>query len=137
MKYGQNWTYIPELQPHGHLGGVVVSVLATGLKGRGLEPGKGDRFFRVIKIRSTPSSRCEIKLEAPCHKILMHVKDLLKSHGDRQNSHFLCPPPIHYRDISDGRKPDSTGGWHRDVFADRTTTQYWGLPECSGRQVGS
>jgi hypothetical protein len=29
----------------GRLGGVVVSVLATGLKGWGFEPGQGDRFF--------------------------------------------------------------------------------------------
>jgi hypothetical protein len=37
------------------LGGVVVSVLATGPKGRGFEPGKGVGFLRAIKIRSTPS----------------------------------------------------------------------------------
>jgi hypothetical protein len=39
----------------GHLGGVVVSALATGLKGCWFEPGQGDDFLRVIKIRSTPS----------------------------------------------------------------------------------
>jgi hypothetical protein len=33
------------------LGGVVVSVLATGPKGCGLEPGQGDGFLRAIKIR--------------------------------------------------------------------------------------
>jgi hypothetical protein len=38
------------------LGGVVVSVLATGPKGCGFKPGQGDGFLRVIKIRSTPSS---------------------------------------------------------------------------------
>jgi hypothetical protein len=38
------------------LGGVVVSVLATGPKGCGFEPGQGDGFLRAIKIRSTPSS---------------------------------------------------------------------------------
>jgi hypothetical protein len=37
------------------LGGVVVSVLATGPKGRRFEPGQGDGFLRAIKIRSTPS----------------------------------------------------------------------------------
>jgi hypothetical protein len=37
------------------LGGVVVSVLATGPKVCGLEPGQGDGFLRAIKIRSTPS----------------------------------------------------------------------------------
>jgi hypothetical protein len=35
----------------------VVSVLATGPKGRGFEPGQGDGFLRAIKTRSTPSSR--------------------------------------------------------------------------------
>jgi hypothetical protein len=36
---------------------VVVSVLATGPKGCGFEPGQGNGFLRAIKIRSTPSSR--------------------------------------------------------------------------------
>jgi hypothetical protein len=35
----------------------VVSVLATGPKGRRFEPGLGDGFLRAIKIRSTPSFR--------------------------------------------------------------------------------
>jgi hypothetical protein len=39
------------------LGGVVVSVMATGPKGSGFEPGQGDGFLGVIKIRSKPSSR--------------------------------------------------------------------------------
>jgi hypothetical protein len=37
--------------------GVAVSVLGTAPKGCGFEPGQGDGFLRVIKIRSTPSSR--------------------------------------------------------------------------------
>jgi hypothetical protein len=37
--------------------GDVVSVLATGPKGCGFEPGQGDGLLRVIKIRSTPFSR--------------------------------------------------------------------------------
>jgi hypothetical protein len=36
---------------------VVVSVLATGPKGRGFEPGQGDGFLRAKTIRSTPSFR--------------------------------------------------------------------------------
>jgi hypothetical protein len=40
-----------------HLAGVAVSVLATGPKCCGFEPGQGDGFLRVIKICSTPSSR--------------------------------------------------------------------------------
>jgi hypothetical protein len=37
------------------LGGVVISVLVTGPKGRVFKPGRGDGFLRAIKIRSTPS----------------------------------------------------------------------------------
>jgi hypothetical protein len=61
---------------------VVVSVLATGPKVCGFEPGEGDGFLRAIKIRSTPSLQWEVKPEVPCRKILRCVKDLLKSHGD-------------------------------------------------------
>jgi hypothetical protein len=35
----------------------MVSVLATGPKDCGFEPGEGDGFLRVIKICSIPSSR--------------------------------------------------------------------------------
>jgi hypothetical protein len=42
---------------HSRLGGVVVSVLATGPKSWGFEPGQGDGYFKGDKIRSTPSSR--------------------------------------------------------------------------------
>jgi hypothetical protein len=58
------------------LGGVVVSVLATGPKGRGFKPSRGGRLLRAIKIRSTPSFGWEVKPEAPC-KILRYVKDPL------------------------------------------------------------
>jgi hypothetical protein len=37
------------------LSGVVISVLATGPKGLGFKPGRGNGFLRAIKIRSTPS----------------------------------------------------------------------------------
>jgi hypothetical protein len=47
----------PSLEQTCRLGGVVVSVLATGSKVYGFEPGQGDGFLRAIKIRSTPSSR--------------------------------------------------------------------------------
>jgi hypothetical protein len=43
------------------LSGVVDSVLATGPKSCGFEPGQGDRLLRTIKIRSTPSTRMESK----------------------------------------------------------------------------
>jgi hypothetical protein len=60
----------------------VVSVLAIGPIGRRFEPGQGDGFLRAIKIRSTPSFGGEVKPEVPCRKILRHVKDLMKHHGD-------------------------------------------------------
>jgi hypothetical protein len=53
-------------------------VLATAAKGCRFEPGQGDGFLKAIKMRS----RWEVMLEVPCRKILRHVKELLKSHGD-------------------------------------------------------
>jgi hypothetical protein len=49
----------------GSLGGVVLSVLATGHKERGFKPGRGDGFLRTAKIRSTPSFWWEVKREGP------------------------------------------------------------------------
>jgi hypothetical protein len=63
---------------YSRLGGV----LATKPKSRGFEPGQGNGFLRVIKIHSTPSFGWEVKPEFPCRKILRHLKDLLKFHGD-------------------------------------------------------
>jgi hypothetical protein len=60
---------------HSRLSGLVVSVLATGPKGRGFKPGRGDGFLRVIKILRTYSFGWEVKPEAPCRKILRHVKE--------------------------------------------------------------
>jgi hypothetical protein len=55
----------------------VVSVLATGPKGRRFEPSQGDEFLRATKICSAPAFRWEVKPEVPCRKILRHAKDLL------------------------------------------------------------
>jgi hypothetical protein len=44
-----------------HLGGIMISVLATGPKGHGFKPGRGDGFLGVINIRSTPSFGWEVK----------------------------------------------------------------------------
>jgi hypothetical protein len=71
----------------------VVSVLATGPKVGGFESGQSDGFSRAIKIRSKPSFGWEVKPEVPCRKILRHVKDLLKSHGDGYTK-FSFPLPI-------------------------------------------
>jgi hypothetical protein len=65
-----------------HLGGVVVSVHATGPKGCGFKPGQENGFLRAIKSAAHLPFRQEVKLEVPCHKILWHVKELLKSHED-------------------------------------------------------
>jgi hypothetical protein len=51
----------------------VVSVLATGPKGRGFKPGQGGGFLRAKKIRSTPFFGWEVKPEVLCRKILRHV----------------------------------------------------------------
>jgi hypothetical protein len=56
------------------LGGVGVSVLATGPKVRGFETGQGDGLLRAIKIRSTTCFGWEVKT---CRKILGYVKDLV------------------------------------------------------------
>jgi hypothetical protein len=61
----------------GRLGVVVVSVLATGPKGRVFKPGRGDGFLRAINIRSSPPFGWEVKPKNPCRKILRHVKDSL------------------------------------------------------------
>jgi hypothetical protein len=83
---------ISELLGRLRLGGVVVSVLATEPKGCGFEPDQGNGFLRAITIRSTPSFGWEVKLEVPCHKILRHVKDLLKFHGNTSTK-FSFPSP--------------------------------------------
>jgi hypothetical protein len=52
------------------LGGLVVSVLATGPKfgPAGSIPTEGDGFLRVIKIRSTTSFGGEVKPSDPCRR---------------------------------------------------------------------
>jgi hypothetical protein len=45
------------------IGGVVVSVLATGPKGYGFEPGQGDGFLRAIKSAAHLPLGWEVKLE--------------------------------------------------------------------------
>jgi hypothetical protein len=64
------------------LGGVLDSVLATGPKVLGFELGQGDWLLRAIKIRSTACFGWEVMPEFPRRKILRHVKELLKYHGD-------------------------------------------------------
>jgi hypothetical protein len=51
LKFTDNKIAIPVNKPltSSRLGGVVVSVLATGPKGCGFKPGQGDGFFRAKK----------------------------------------------------------------------------------------
>jgi hypothetical protein len=65
------------LMQFSHLGGVVVSVLATGPKGCGFKPGRVDGFLRAINIYSTRLFGWEVSREVPCCNILQHVKDPL------------------------------------------------------------
>jgi hypothetical protein len=47
---------LPVIKLYCHLGGVVISMLATRHKVRVFEPCQGDVFLRAINIRSTHSS---------------------------------------------------------------------------------
>jgi hypothetical protein len=104
--------YLILLSNLSHLGGVLVSVLATGHKGHGFESGQGDGVLRSIKVCSTPSFGWEVKPEVPCHNISWHVKDPLKSHRDRE-TRFSFPSLILLlapeKSMPTG-PPDSTGG---------------------------
>jgi hypothetical protein len=53
------------LRATSRLGGVVVSVLATGLKGCGFGPGQGDGILRAIKIRNASSFLMGSKARRP------------------------------------------------------------------------
>jgi hypothetical protein len=58
---GGKWPTLQSYLLPGRPGDVVVSVLATGPKGRGFKPGRGNGFLRAIKILSTPSFGCKVK----------------------------------------------------------------------------
>jgi hypothetical protein len=58
------------------LGGVVVSVFATGPKVCGSNPAEA-MDLRALRICSTPFFGPEVKPEVPCLKILWHVEDPL------------------------------------------------------------
>jgi hypothetical protein len=67
------WLYNEQVAHFGfvscsYLGGLVVSVLATGPKVRGFKPSRGRWILSCDKIRSMPSFRGEVKLSVPCHR---------------------------------------------------------------------
>jgi hypothetical protein len=57
----------------------MVSVLVNGPMVRGFKPGRGRGILRAIKIHSKPSFGEEVKPDAPCLKVLRHVKNQLGS----------------------------------------------------------
>jgi hypothetical protein len=59
----------------------------------GSNPVKGDGFLRAVKICSTPAFGGEVRQEAPCRKILQHVKNCKhkQKYFARPQSHSLCP----------------------------------------------
>jgi hypothetical protein len=64
-----------ELSLHdGRLGGVVVSVLATGPKVHQFKASCGNGFLRAIRIHSAPPFGWEVKPEALCRG--RYVKDM-------------------------------------------------------------
>jgi hypothetical protein len=100
----ENGIHALEFLARSRLGGIVVSVLATGSKGRGFKPGRDDVFLKAIKIRSTLSFGWEVKLEVPCRKILRHVKDSLRYFRHRYAKFSLLRPFILLvPDVSAGR----------------------------------
>jgi hypothetical protein len=99
-----------------HLGGVIVSVLVTGRIVRGFKPGRVDEFLRAIKIHSTSSFGGEAKPEAPCRKILRHVKDHLQVLRGICKIKFSFPwllPPACYRKTLLVGLRESSGRWVR------------------------
>jgi hypothetical protein len=88
------WNSVSFCQTAHRIGGVVVSVLATGPKARGFKTGQGDGFLRVIKIRSKTFFGWDTNPEVPCHKFYSTLKISWSLTGtDRLNSHFLHPLP--------------------------------------------
>jgi hypothetical protein len=82
---------VSTMVPTSRLGGIVVSVLATGPKGCGFKPGQVDGFFQSDK---NPQHTFLSDGKVPCRKILWHVKELLKSHRDEQTKFsFTRPSP--------------------------------------------
>jgi hypothetical protein len=65
-------TSLPVYLPS-HLADVMHSVLTTGPNVRGLKPGRGDGFLRVIKISSTTSFWGKVNISVPCLKFFWHV----------------------------------------------------------------
>jgi hypothetical protein len=64
---GHTGRFIVCTHPSG-FGGLVVSMLASGTRVRGLKPGRSRRIFSGVKILSMPSFGGEVKPFAPCRR---------------------------------------------------------------------
>jgi hypothetical protein len=92
----------------------MVRVLASRPKVCKYKSARGYGLLKVIKIHSTPSFRGEVRLDAPCCKILQQVKTPLASMNKNTLqdqifillSHSLCLLP----DVSAGRIAREFGG---------------------------
>jgi hypothetical protein len=70
----------------------VVSVLATGSKGRGFQPGQGDGFLRAIKSEAHLSSDGKYGQRPHVVRFYGMLKIFCSLIGtDRVDSHFLRP----------------------------------------------
>jgi hypothetical protein len=75
-------------------------VLDTGPKVRGSNPGRGDGFLRAINISNTPYFGEKVKPEAPCLKILLHVKES-SMNKNIPKAKFIIPFACSYRILDD------------------------------------
>jgi hypothetical protein len=85
-----------------HLGGVVVTVLATGPKSRGFKPGRGDGFLRAIKIPQRNFLRMGSKAERS-HVARFYAMLKIRwriSDTDMQNSHSFVQSSYSLPDVS-------------------------------------
>jgi hypothetical protein len=72
----------------------VVSVLDIQTKVCGFKPGRGDGFLRAIKICDVPFFGGEVKPDAPCCKVLRHVKVTCKCEQNLSKDKFSFLSPV-------------------------------------------
>jgi hypothetical protein len=72
----------------------MVSVFDIQTKVCGFKPGRGYGFLRVIQICYVPSFGGEVKPEAPCCKVLRHVKVNCKYERNLSKDKFSFLSPV-------------------------------------------
>jgi hypothetical protein len=70
-------------------------MLAIGPKVHKFKPGQSNGFLRAIKIHSLPSFEGELQPEAPCLKILWHVKITCKY----EQKYFVRPNSLSFHPL--------------------------------------